>query len=426
MSTAAVRAERTDRSERTAERIGARLRRGTTGLGRWVGSLRLLDMVLFALMLTATLPVAGDHASEGFLAAAIVLALFRRPRWGLGSLGWLVPVFVLLLTYVGAISLFQAVDPGAADWRLRLMRIAAVTVMALVTATGRLDLRSAIAGATLICAVNVPLFFAGLVPDDYGGYLTGIFGDKNFAGLVYATTGVLATSLPAAMRWRVAVWLAFLPPLWLTGSRTSIAAYLLAAVWMVVGARLLLPGKLVLGALSYAVVQRTAEDYSRVGVFSDRLGSDLLRARIDAASRIKVHETGFFGRGLGNAFVVIQDRPWFFHNSYWSAVVEGGWPWTVFVVGVTGIVLLRPFRRRGAPVLATSAGLGIVLLVTASRLGEVFYTVPWALALAFGMQAMIRASARPTEASPGEGLERGRRLVPPAGRRVRRRPGGAA
>ena len=389
-----------------AARASDALRHRTHEAMDWIGSVQLVDFLLFAAMFVGAVPVLGDHASEIFLAAVTLLALFRRPRFELGGIGLAVPLFAVMLLYVGMVSLFQTPDPLAvADWRLRLVRIIAVTVMILVVATGRIDLRSGILGVAFMAVLNIPLFYAGISSDTYGGYLTGIFGDKNFSGLVYATVGILATALVARFRHKALVYAAFAVPLWLTGSRTSLAGYALAAVWFLLGARLNLAGKAVLGTAMAWVVLITGEDYSRVGVFSDRLGSDLLRARIDAASQIKVEETGFLGRGLGNAFVTIQDRQWFFHNSYWSALVEGGWPWTVFLVAATVLILIRPFRGKDQAPLATAGALGIVLLVTASRLGEVFYTVPWGIAIAFGLQAIMRGRM------PGEDPE----VLPAAG-----------
>lgn len=386
-----------DRAVRGALRGATVVRREAGEAARWVGSLKLPEFVLFALMFANVVPIPGGHSSEVFLGMLVALALFRRPRFDLGTWGLLVPVFVLALTTIGLISLFAPFEAGASDWRLRLVRIAVVSVMIFVVASGRIDLRSGIAGVAAVCVVNVPLFYAGLVSNEYGGYLTGVFGDKNFAGVVYATFGILSMSLVRRVPHRVLIYLLFAAPLWLTGSRTAVAAYLLAGVWVLVGRRLNLVGKVALGFCTVWAVELTSEDYSRIGVFSDRLGSDRLRARIDEASRIKVDESGFFGRGLGNAFVTINDRPWFFHNSYWSALVEGGWPWVVFVVGVTVLVLLRPFRRaRSFPEMA-ALGAGIVMLVTAGRLGEVFYTLPWGVAIAFGLRAAITARQSPPE-----------------------------
>lgn len=368
-------------------------------LAGWIGTLKLPEVVLFALMFTDVGPILAGHASELFLGCAVLLALFRTPAHDLGRYQMLVPLAGAALFYVAAVSFLDPPEDGSADWRLRLLRLVAVTILVFVLASGRIDLRSAVAGVALVCVVNVPLFYAGVVQDSYGGYLTGLIGDKNFAGLTYAVVGLLCVALVRRLPLKVLVLCAFAGPLWLTGSRTSLAGYALGAVWLVLGPRLPLLGKLVLGALSYVAVRLTAEDFSQIGVFSDRAGSDLLRARIDAASEIKVHEAGFFGDGLGSAFVVIEPDRWFFHNSYWTALVEGGWPWLGAILILTVVALLHPLRpRTGAP-LGIAMGLGVVLLVTGERMGEVFYTLPWALAVAYGLQTLLRA--RDGDPTPG-------------------------
>ncbi|PAK58310.1 hypothetical protein B9K02_12520, partial [Lentilactobacillus kefiri] len=87
--------------------------------------------------------------------------------------------------------------------------------------------------------------------------------------------------------------------------------------------------------LIYLVLGILTEDYSQSSRFGDRAGSDWFRAQIDAASQVKVENTGIFGRGLGEAYVYLHhdNKVWLFHNSYWSALVEGGWPWMLLVVG---------------------------------------------------------------------------------------------
>ena len=413
-------------SRRAAERpVTGRMLREGGELARWIGSLRLAEFVLFALMLadlSYLVSFPGGRASELFLGLLVVLALLRRPERSLGRLQRLVPVVGVALVYLAMVSLAVPPEDGSADWRLRLVRLGAVAALVFVLASGRIDLRSGIAGMALVCLVNVPVFYAGLAPDSYGGYLTGLIGDKNFAGYTYAVVGVLTMALVRRAPLRLLVFLVFAPPLWLTGSRTALAGYALAAVWILLGPRLQLLGKLALGALSYLVVEVTTEDYSRIGRFSDREGSDLLRARIDAASEIKVEETGPFGRGLGSAFVEIPPDLWFFHNSYWTALVEGGWPWLLVVLTLTLVALLHPLRRRTAPALPLSLGLGVVILVTAGRMGEVFFTLPWAIAVGYGLACLVRARdgvehpewLRASEAEPAGAPERG---LPP------RRPG---
>ena len=80
-----------------------------------------------------------------------------------------------------------------------------------------------------------------------------------------------------------------------------------------------------MGIFLYVVIDVLTSDYSRSGVFADRAGSDALRALIDQASEIKVQATGFFGQGLGEAYVYLAhtgSKTWFLHNSYWSALIE--------------------------------------------------------------------------------------------------------
>ncbi|UEJ81132.1 ABC transporter permease [Brachybacterium halotolerans subsp. kimchii] len=382
------------------------------------GSVRILDFVLFALLISSGgLPIQsiGPIPLANLVLALICLrALLDRPRFDLGRWQSLVPVLILGLLYVGGISMFAVHSEGAADWESRLLRLAAVTVLIFVCASGRIDLRSAVLGMFGALVVNVPLFYAGLVQDNYGGYLTGLIGDKNQAGLAYCVVGLLMLWAVRSRGGRVLIVLFSTAALWLTGSRTSIAAYGVGIVWFLLAPYLPIVGKWILGAVSAWFVSLVSEDYSQVGVFSDREGSDLLRARIDAASEVKLHDTGFFGGGLGEAYVTIEDRSWFFHNSYWSALVEGGWPWAVLVVGVTALLLVRPFTGKVPAPQYVAQAAGVALLVCATRLGEVFYTSVWAVAMAVALQLLA------TPRDP----DRSGRLPDPMGRpeRGRARP----
>ena len=150
-------------------------------------------------------------------------------------------------------------------------------------------------------------------------------------------------------------------------------------------------------------VSQVAEDYSQIGVFSDREGSDLLRSRIDAASEVKVHDAGFFGSGLGEAYVVFDDDPgkvWLFHNSYWTALVEGGWPWLLIVVGATVLFALRPFTRELSRQEIVAQAATVTTLICAWRLGEVLFTLQWALVIAIALYAHARSRDRATPSGP--------------------------
>lgn len=361
-----------------------------------VGSIRIAEFALFFLLIAHTvlpLPSVGFSPSNVIMAGIVVLALFRRPQFEFAAWQWVIPVFALGLFFAVALSIFSEPTDLASDWQGRTIRLVATFAFAMVMASGRIDIRSGLYGMATALVINVPLFLAGVLPAPYGEYLTGMIGDKNVAGLIYAVVGVLVLHY-VKKPWLVVAMIAFFgSSVWLTGSRTSIAAFVAALGWMVVAPRLPLIGRWMLAAAIYVVVDLLSEDYSRIGVFSDRIGSDLLRSRIDAASELKVQDAGFFGAGLGEAYITFSDEPtkaWFFHNSYWTALVEGGWIWAIILVALTVVVMLRPFTADLSRGQIIAQAVGIVLLLCAVRLGEVFLTMPWALAFGFALQMHIR------------------------------------
>ncbi|WP_138774500.1 ABC transporter permease [Brachybacterium timonense] len=378
-------------------RIGEGIRQDLRQSVQAVGSIRIPEFLLFFLLVTHSvlpIPSIGFPIANLLMVAAVGLALLRRPTHSLERVEWIIPVMVLGLFYVCALSMFAEPTEFAADWQGRALRIAVTFVFALVIGSGRICLRSGLLGYTAALILNVPLFLAGLLPAPYGQYLTGFIGDKNVAGMVYCIVGLLVLAV-VQRRWpQIALVVFFTSALWLTGSRTSLAAFGAGLVWILISPRLPVLGKWLLGAGIYFVVELLSEDYSRIGTFSDREGSDLLRSRIDAAAEIRVREAGFFGEGLGEAYVVFPDDPlksWFFHNSYWSALVEGGWPWLMVALLLTVLVALRPFSQQLSREEMITQAAGIALLVCATRLGEVFFTISWALvlgaAIRFGPQA---------------------------------------
>ncbi|WP_114853266.1 ABC transporter permease [Brachybacterium sp. YJGR34] len=366
---------------------------------RTVGALRLPEFVLFALLIMEgswfSLPLPLNQVA---MMGIIALAVTRRPQVRPVGMELLVPALAIGLFYLGMISMFTDTSEFASDWTRRLIRLALTSLLILVLASGRIDWRSGLAGLGTAMIGNAVAFYAGLAPDTYGGALSGFFEDKNVAGLTYSVIGVLMIGA-VDRRWlKVALVITFAALVWLTGSRTSITAFAAGVLWLVAAPRLAVLGRIVLGLLIYFGVGLLAEDYARIGTFSDREGSDLLRHRIDAASQLKVEEAGFFGTGLGEAYVVFEDQPgriWYFHNSFWTALVEGGWPWLLLVLGITVIVALRPLTRTlGSREIAAQAA-AVALLICAWRLGEVLFTIQWALVIAFALYARARAEAPP-------------------------------
>ena len=384
------------RIDRTATAVGSRLRSETAGVLSSVGKLRIPELVLFfGLIFEGSMFGLPIPLNQVVMVGIILLAITRRPQVELGRLQMLVPLLVIGLFYLAMLSMFTEATEFAFDWERRLLRLGLTAVFLLVLASGRIDLRSGLAGLATGMILNAIAFYLGLAPDNYGGVLSGFFMDKNVAGMAYAIVGVLVLAV-VDRRWvKVALVLVFAAMVWLTGSRTSIAAMVAGVGWILIAPRLPVIGRWIFGLLIYLGVDLVSEDYSQIGVFSNRVGSDLLRSRIDAASEVKVDGAGFFGMGLGEAYVSFPDDPgsrWLFHNSYWSALVEGGWPWLLLVLGITVVFALRPFETRlTKPELAVQAT-AVTVLICAWRLGEVFFTLQWALVV--GAAIWFWANAR--------------------------------
>ncbi|MGO1452847.1 ABC transporter permease [Microbacterium sp.] len=392
----------------SATTVGKRLRTGTadvlSGIGRW----RIPELILFAcLIFEGALFGLPLPFNQVVMVGIIVLALSRRPHVDLGKLQLIVPILAIALFYIAMISMFADPTEFASDWKRRLIRLGLTAVLILVLATGRIDFRSALAGLGAGLIFNAVAFYMGLAPDYYGGYLSGFFEDKNVAGMAYAVFGVLMLAV-IDRRWlRILLVIGFAVLVWETGSRTSISAFGAGVLWILVSPYLSIVGRWVLGIAVYVGVDVLAEDFSQIGIFSDRDGSDVLRNRIDAASELKVGDAGFFGSGLGEAYIVFPDDPtkvWFFHNSYWSALVEGGWPWLALILVITVVFALRPFTRDLSAQEIAAQAATITLLICAWRLGEVLFTVQWAVVIAFAIYHGALQAKPASGTEPDHGL----------------------
>ena len=378
-----------------------RFRTEASDLVSTVGRFRIPEFVLFfGLIFEGSLFGLPLPFNQLVMMAIIGLAVIRRPQVTLGKLQFIVPLLVIALFYITVISLYADPTEFASDWKRRLIRLVLTAVLVVALSSGRIDFRSAIAGLGTGMLFNAVAFEVGLAPDYYGGFLSGFFEDKNVAGMAYAVFGVLMLAA-IEKRWlRILLLLVFTGLVWDTGSRTSFTAFAAGALWVLIAPRLPVLGRWIMGALIVAGTEILAEDFSQIGVFSDRDGSDLLRSRIDAASEIKVEEAGFFGSGLGEAYIRFEDEPskaWYFHNSYWSALVEGGWPWLILVVGITAVFALRPFTKALDSQEIAAQAATVALLICAWRLGEVLFTVQWAVVVGFAIYLHASREARATD-----------------------------
>ena len=315
------------------------------------------------------LPVSVPLAQVSMI-ALLIIAAFRRPTRSLEAARWFPLFAVFLLTYLSAVSLIQDVD-----FVRRLGNIALLLAVCGFMASGRIDVPSAVKGLGVALGINAVLFYAGVAPDTYGGVLTGYISDKNAAGLMYGVGALLGTLMTHRVWVRVVIFAAGAGALVLTDSRTSMAAYAAAAVWIVCSPRLGLAFQALLAAGLIAVFFWVDQNLSDSGSYAtSRAGSDALRDRIDAATDAKVAATPWYGGGLGEATTEVEGDFWFFHNSYDALYAEGGIVVLLSVVAVYVVIGfgLRPKRDRGYGATAVGAGT-LFLLLAATRLGEVFF-----------------------------------------------------
>lgn len=372
---------------------------------------RLLEFCL-ALFLIAQSAIPGLPVAfpTSYLAMGVLLvvASLRHPRWPLTPLNGYVWAFVLLIAYYAIVSATGAQSSGAGDWMRRLFRIAMLMTFVGALASGRLHLPSIIKGYAAGLVINAALFYAGLAPHPYQNFLTGFAGDKNSAALVYAMGGLLLVATLNLRRERIIAFLVFAVLIFLTGSRTTMAGTAAAAVWILFADKLPAVFRLGMGILMVWGLKFAEERLARIGIFADRTGTDWFREQIAAAVSEKIAITPPQGMGLGEAFVDIPQGTFFFHNSYDTLFVEGGY---VALVVVLGITVLAGFRLwRSSTVSWTERvveGATVALLVCAWQLGEVFLTVGWGLLLAAGMQGALRRRADAVVRELGRGDKSG-------------------
>lgn len=380
---------------------------------------RLLDFAAGAAVLFAIgVPGVPDFLSVGLvtLVGLLVVAIARRPTRDLRRLGWLPGVLALLLVYLSVVSL-AGPDLSISGWPRRALRLAIVIVALVFMVSGRIHLPSVIRGAAAGLVANAALFVVGIAPAGYGSLLSGYLLDKNQAGLSYAVVTVLVLGVTSSPRRRAAMIVVGSSLVWMTGSRTSLAALACGLVWYWLRPRLTVPGRLALAGVAALVLPYLERTYGQVGRFADRAGSDLLRAEIDEAARLKFAASPPQGLGLGEAWVTARADTFFFHNSYFAALVEGGWVYLAVILVLTVGYAIRPLRSGPPPTpLARAAeSANIVVLICALSLGEVFFATTAALALAAGLVGYLDgedARDRPEPVSATFPLTRVSRVSP--------------
>lgn len=372
-------------------------------------SSRIIDGLLAALLVVrGGLPFAtfGVPPADLVAIALIFLAITRRPTRRLRYAAWYpvgVGAIVVMLVLSGMLN--------DIDWVRRVGSVGISALLAVFVATGRLDIGALVKGMLVGLVGNAALFYAGIAPDTYGGVLTGYLTDKNVAGLYFAIIPLLALTVLHRRRHQLLVLAIGGAGLWLTGSRTSMAAFVAALVIVFVGRHL--PTVLRLGLMGALIAAFfwVEENAPRIGPFADRTGSDRLRDRIQAAAELRTDAAPWYGYGPAQTHVEVQGRFWWYHDSYLAARAEGGWLLLLLVLALIALAVLLPYAgsatSRARLVVQATA---MAALLMATQLGEVFFTTPVFLIIGVGMQ--LQLMARGEDATPPAFLAPGG--VPPA------------
>jgi|GEM_PF-216074 len=353
-------------------------------------SARIIDaLLMMCFIIRQPLPgVPGNLPVSDVAALALLfVALFRKPTRSLHAIWWWTAAAFAMIA-MGVIS--SMINDH--DFIRRAGSISILALLALAIASGRIDVWSGLKGLMIGFVANTVLFYLKVVPDTYGGVLTGLLGDKNVVGLYSAVVPFAVLAFLNKPWQRVLMLAGGFAGAWLADSRTSMAALAIAIVFFVAGRFLGTFFRLGLGGMLVWLFFWVEANFSHAGEYVDRLGSDALRNRIDTAMIIKANLTPWYGQGLGESTVIVESKQWFFHNSFYAFFVEGGWIMLVAGLAVFVSVALMPFPASGhGPANARSdVRLGIqagtlALMLCATRLGETFLTIPAFLLVGVGL-----------------------------------------
>lgn len=360
--------------------------------------IKVLDFAIgVGIAVGGTIAIFGSlTVSIAMCAVIILVGSFRRPQLDISSGGLMLLAAIVLFGYLVLVSVQQGTP-----WGQRIFRFSLILGMAAVIAQRRIDIRSLILGLVIGSIVNVPAFYAGLTPNDYPPYLTGWYGDKNVAGMYYAALGILGLFV-FSRRW-AGGWLALSSVfLFLTGSRTSMSAFVLAVLWLALRNRVSVVMRLILTGVGVWLLVYIENTFARIGVFADRVDTDLFRGQIEQAMADKVAATPWYGGGLNEGYVILGGvRGAWFHDAYLQAFVEGGYVFlgaTLIAFVIVGLGLFSSRPRVGRELLVAEAAV-VVVLVCAWKIGEGFMTT-----IAFIVLGVVigERSGRPSLYAAGE------------------------
>ncbi|WHS50017.1 hypothetical protein QM007_08855 [Rothia sp. SD9660Na] len=379
-----------DSLEERINRFQKSLSRETQLTVQGTGSLVVLEFILGSLMVTAgvAVPVIVFPLNVAIAVLLIVIRLTKASAYEVPKLGVFIAAFMLALSFVVLSSITVGVSTSE-DAMRRASRILIVLMLAILIADKRIHFKSLILGLSCGMLVNAAAFYAGIAPDNYGGNLTGWLHDKNVAGMYHGIIPLILFGIFTKNWQRVIISLFALPLLFETGSRTSMGAFIIGVLWILFAQKANLVVKVVLGFFCGWLFEWMQANFADSEVFGDRTGTDWYRDLIDTIAWEKTSSAPWNGLGFGQATVILPNgEDMYFHNSYWTLFVEGGWPWTIAILGITFLAVFV-WKQKGEQQTSernlTAEAATVFLAVCSWRLGEVMLTIPWAFAVGYAL-----------------------------------------
>lgn len=242
-----------------------RLTRVGKAVSSWWGPLVIVDFLIGISLTFVGYNVTGTVPGGLITAVIIVFVGMWRPavvrvRWG----GVLFLIMIAILAFLAVES-----QHNHMRWVQRDTKFFLILAAATIIASGRINVRSVTIGAMVGELINVPAFYLHLTPNDYPPYLTGFFLDKNVAGLYYALWGCLGLNV-LPRRWRKWWILLTFGLLFLTGSRTSMAAYAAGLAWMQLRPRTGVTVRAAIAVVGYYVLSYLINNLSHASAFGNR------------------------------------------------------------------------------------------------------------------------------------------------------------
>ncbi|QRZ61200.1 O-antigen ligase [Rothia sp. ZJ932] len=369
------------------------------GASETANEIKIIEFICGFCLIFFSVFIAGESVTSLSVISLIAIRMFANSKRFILQSQIIKIVFFVSFFYLYFVSTEWGLSEPS-DAIRRIVRMSLVVILMLMIANGKINIKSYLVGLSFGLVFNAIAWKLGIAPQFYEGYLTGWISDKNVSGLYYGFVPLVLLFFVRSSRYQMAVFIISVPLLWATGSRTSIAAFLIGILWLFFANKLNIFPKIFLGVFIVWFFEWLQRNYADSFFFGDRSGTDALRDRIDTAAWEKVQQAPWHGLGLGQATVDLgENRQFFFHNSYWTLMVEGGILWVLAVCFLSlWIIFLskQKVRTINNRRFMGAESVGIYLAICSWRLGEVILTYPWAIAMGLAL-SMLAVSLKPEE-----------------------------